>query len=302
MSGRISFTKLQRSSGAAVALIDLVGNITADGRIERAEVDLLRQWIEENRELGWKQFGFLEATITKALADGVLTSEEELEIYLAVEAVLPPADRACVVQRRKVADAARKEARKRELWEEAEKARAEAAKEQFERNKLLPAFPLDFMVAGTRYEARPAAIFAFARPYDRAYLIRDRENPKSRHAIAVRTWNGAHIGYVPDWLATEFSHLLDAGYRHKTTFGQIYEGGKYGITVSVGGGVYRPDTTVPDTVTEAEVPEYGASSPRPVPAFAERAENPPHPEPSLLRGVAWMAAIALTVAILANSC
>jgi hypothetical protein len=62
---RISFTKLQRGSGAAVALIDLIGNITADGRIDQAEADLLRAWVDENKDLGWKQFGFLEASIAK---------------------------------------------------------------------------------------------------------------------------------------------------------------------------------------------------------------------------------------------
>jgi hypothetical protein len=184
----------------------------------------------------------------------VLTAEEELEIYLAVEAVLPPADRACVTQRRKVADAARKEARKREIWEEAEKAKAEVAKQRAEEMKRAPVFDLDFHVAGTRYEDRPRMIEAYARENGIAYLIRDRNNPKSTHAVAVRTGNGAHIGYVPDWLAARFAHLLDAGYRNKVVFGQIYEGGKYGITVRVRGGIYSPDTTVEGTAAEKDVP------------------------------------------------
>jgi hypothetical protein len=256
MAGRISFTKLQRESGAAVALIELLSNITADGRIDSTELDLLREWLGENRDLGWKQFAFLEATIEKGLADGILTAEEEVEIYLSVEAVLPPADRALVTQRRKVAEAARKETRKRELWEAAEKKRVEAAEDQLRKNQLLPIFSLNFCVAGTRHDGRPEIIAAHAREYDRAYLRREPDNPKSPHAVAVITPNGMHIGYVPDWLAQQIVDFLAQGYPQKVHLGQIYEGTRGGPVVKVGGAIYRPGAPVTGAVTESETPQY----------------------------------------------
>jgi hypothetical protein len=205
-----------------------------------------------------------------------VTAEERDELYLAIETALPQGIRADVRGRRRAV---------RDQQRAARDAARVAASEARLRDAPLDRW--DFMVAGCRYEGRPAVIHGYARPGDTAFLSRDPDNAFSRNATEIRLSNGLQVGYVPEEDATEIAPMLDAGHPHQAYIKKILTGGRYPIPVVVAT-LYSPAAVVPGLVHQQGVPPKQA-----LPAAAPplRAD-----ETSGLRYVLILIIIAIVVA------
>src|SRR5512134_4181258 len=112
MARRVSITKLQQRTAAAVELIALCQTITADGRLADDEIAAFRQWLTDNEHVDLPAKDFLALTVTKILGDGTVTDEERDELYAAIEAALPLDVRTEVRARRRTLQDADREQRR----------------------------------------------------------------------------------------------------------------------------------------------------------------------------------------------
>ena len=293
---RVSITKLQRDTAAGAELISLCQTITDDGHLADEDVMALRQWVDDNACADLPARDFLLQTVRRIIEDGKVTDEERIELYQAIEKILPTDIREAVRgKRRAIEDAA--EAADREERD------AESQLERDAKRRSRPIGSWNFMVAGCRYEDRPAAIRDYAIPGDRAYLVRDRGNRFSKNAVEVRLQNGAQAGYVPEEIAIEMAPLFDQGLPHTGVLTKVLIGGRMPIPV-VQARIFRVDAGVADLVLEREVP--AATSPAPprasVPSPALTPVSPPArtgclPVVLLLLGAMGLAASIIFFAI-----
>ena len=182
MTRRISITKLQRRTAAAVELIALCQTITADGRLTDDEIVALKQWLTDNQHLDLPAKDFLALKVAKILSDGKVSDEECDELYTAIETALPVDVRADVRARRGALGDLDREQRRSER----QAARA-AAREARLRDTPLETW--DFMVAGSLYEGRPAVIERYASVGDPVFLalIRRTGSVRTRSRSGYRT-------------------------------------------------------------------------------------------------------------------
>jgi HIRAN domain len=241
---RTSITKAQRQTAAASELIMLCQTMTSDGHLGDEEVMALRDWLATHRESDLPAIAFLTKTVDMILADGKVTPAERLALYEAIETVLPPDIRVSVKGARVTADRIAKNEQRIAL---------EAERKELSRDFAVETW--DFPVAGVMFEGRADVSRRYAQEGDVAYLIRDRRNRHSRHAIEVRLTNGMQVGFVPEEHAVDIAPLLDSGYRHGATIKILWrwEGGDIPIPIIVAS-IFRCDATRPDALRESEVP------------------------------------------------
>jgi hypothetical protein len=240
---RVSITKLQRQTAAGAELIALCQTVTEDGSLADNEVTALRQWLRDNQGVDLPAHDVLMRNVANIVADGKVTADERRELYRIIELVLPPDIRSVVRDRRRAL-----ERNERELAQ----ATREAEREATLLNRPLDSW--DFMVAGVRHEGRrPESMFRSANAGDPAFLVRDRDNKFSRHAVEVRLENGMQIGFVPEEDAVEIAAHLDAGRPHVASIKMIVTGGRSSIPV-VAASVYDLGATRSDLIFEHQVP------------------------------------------------
>lgn len=243
---RVSLTKTQRQSEIGIELISLCQSFTEDGSLSDEEIHGLRAWLEENQSADLPAISFLIETVRRVLEDGKITRDERQAVYKALETVLPPDARKEAVARRRAIESEEK-SQQRALREQEKQEK----REERERNKTLDSW--NFMVAGVRYENRPALIEKYVRADDIAYLKRDKSNKHSRNAIEVLTQNGVMVGFVPEDDAVYMAPLLDQGCRYEAFFTKVLSGGRTPIPV-VQTYVYGANASVEGTITQADTP------------------------------------------------
>jgi uncharacterized tellurite resistance protein B-like protein len=252
---RISLTKTERQSAIGAELLSLCQVMTTDGSLSVEEVSSFRDWLREHKGEDLPAIAHLTKVVETIVADGRVTAEERRELYIALETVLPPDVRAIAKRARRSAEETEKG--RLRLQRELEKER-----QRDERERNSPIGHWDFMVAGARYEGRPALIERHARTGAPVYLVRDPGNRYSRNAVEVRTSSGHQIGFVPEEDAADVAPLLDAGHPYIAQIKKILTGGRYPIPVVVAD-LYRKDAAVPSLVDpRANVPRAhgGAAS------------------------------------------
>jgi hypothetical protein len=217
---RHSLTKKQLQTELGAELLSLCQGFTADGALTADEMNALRTWLAEHPANALPSIAHLRGVLNQVLADGKITPEETVTVHKALEAVLPA-----------------------ELRKSARDARRAVEKADHERNR--PIYWLNFMVAGARYEGRPAIIERHVKPGNAAILHRDRQNVHSRNAIAIYTESGHQIGFVPEVDARECAAELDAGAKVNAVFTKVLTGGRSPIPV-VDAKIYPRDSEVPD--------------------------------------------------------
>jgi DNA polymerase-3 subunit epsilon len=243
---RLSLTKSQLQTAAGAELLNLCQSLTEDGHLMDEEVTALKTWLEENRNTDLPSSDFLTTAVKQIIADGVVTKEERLLLYKAIEIVLPPEVRKEAVDRRKEAES--KDKILSGLEREAQK---QKEREESERNH--PLSSANFMVAGIHYEGRPETIRRYARPEEQVYLARDRNNKYSKNAIEVRLKNSRQIGFVPEDDAVDLAPCMDGECKHYAYITKILTGGHSPIPV-VQAYIYRPNASVEGAVSESEIP------------------------------------------------
>jgi HIRAN domain len=237
---RLSLTKTQRESDIGAELLSLCQVVTADGSLSDDEVSSLREWLQEHKAEALPAISHLIPVVERIVADGRVTSDESRELFIAVETVLPPDVRGIARNARRTVE--QKEKDRLRVQRELEKVRQ---REERERND--PIEHWDFMVAGSRYEGRPAVIDRHARVASPVHLVRDPDNRHSRNTVQVHTESGHQIGFVPEDDAADVAPLLDAGHPYSAQIKKILTGGQYPIPVVIAD-IYRKDATVPSRV------------------------------------------------------
>jgi hypothetical protein len=80
------FTGRARLEKAVNSLLGLIEGVAIDGVINETEVGFIRSWLHENRELkNWHPFTELMPVVDAAIADGVITEDERLNILWLCE-------------------------------------------------------------------------------------------------------------------------------------------------------------------------------------------------------------------------
>lgn len=86
----VSLTKKQLATAVGVDLLAMCQSITSDGSISSAEASALKRWLSNNADHDLPGISHLVPVVDRILADGIVTADEERELYSAIEAVLPP--------------------------------------------------------------------------------------------------------------------------------------------------------------------------------------------------------------------
>jgi hypothetical protein len=183
-------------------LLSLCQSATADGRLSTSEIGELRTWLDSKGVAELPAVDYLRELVARVVADGVITPEEQKAVHRAIESVLPKELRLQSLDARLAV-------------EQSERAEKRLGREKERENKLRNAriANSNFMVAGVRYEGRPAVIARYCEPGCPVQLVRDAENQYSKHAIAVFVKSRRQIGVVPEIFAEGLAPLLDEGAR-----------------------------------------------------------------------------------------
>lgn len=223
---RLSVKVSSCREGIAAELVSVLESVTADGKLTDDEVRYLKDWLDtpisDAPEL--PGLSFLRSTIQLILEDGVITAEEKVALYKAVEKVLPPDLRRSASERRRSAELI-----DREL------ARAQKATQREEETRLKklnrPICRFNFLVAGVLYEGRAAMVERYAESGSSVFLIREPDNSKDPNAVIVRLREGYDIGYVPREEAAVIARFLDARFLQAASITQILRGRRAPIPV-----------------------------------------------------------------------
>jgi len=254
---RLSITKLQRKSAAGADLISLLQEITEDGTLSDFEILSLEAWLAEHEDSHLPARDYLLSVLRDCAEDGVISSQERVQIYHAVETILPPDVRATArrariaMQRHEHAAAIAAKRRARDEAIALAHAARDAAREARLRARPLNTF--DFIVAGVVYERRDAIVNKFCSGGDAVYLARDCNNAFSKNAVEVRIGNGMQIGYVPEAFARGVAPALDSGCWYRAYIKKIIFGVRAPLPVVVAA-LYRSDCGVPGVLRESEAP------------------------------------------------
>lgn len=243
-AARISLTRTQRTSQIGAELLSLCQTVTADGSLNDEEVSSLREWLTAHAASDLPAIRFLAPIVERILADGVVNTAERRELYLAVEKVLPP-------DARGLARAARMASEWTERQERTEAAKLSKDEERAERERNRPIEHFDFMIAGAKYEGRPAIIKRHVRVPDEVQLARDPDNRYSRNAVKVVTASGRHIGFVPEEHASDLAPLLDKAHPYVAKIKKVLIGSTHPIPVVVAD-LFRHDAKVERSTRDAE--------------------------------------------------
>jgi hypothetical protein len=282
---RLSLTKSQLETPAALDLLQLLQSVTADGHVTDAEIGALGEWLRQHAATSVPAIGYLTEVVQRVLADGRISDEERTWVQKAVETVLPTT--------------ARQEAavRRREAVAEERKQAAEEREQEREEDRLArPIKHFDVMVAGAFFDNRQVAIGGLNEG-TKITLAREDKNPFSPNAILFLRPDGRQIGYMPESEAVNLAHLIDSGARHGAEVKKILEGSR-GLIPVVWGELYAansPEGQPSPRVAFAQMPQPAAPSVPPPPAQA----TPPLVPRSAKLGSRIVLGILITLAVVA---
>lgn len=86
---KVALTRAQIEEGVGAELLSLLVGIAEDGKLAKDELVQLGLWLHRNRGGSLPGIAFLDATMTRILADGRISSAEQDELLGAIEKVLP---------------------------------------------------------------------------------------------------------------------------------------------------------------------------------------------------------------------
>lgn len=126
---RVSLTKADLESQYGKHLLELCTCIAADGKLELEEIKALRRWLRENHaESNLGAAKSLHHVMRRITADGVIDRDELLDLFLAVERVIPVAQRTAVAEARRNRIARQRAADQAAKWAPREELRREESR------------------------------------------------------------------------------------------------------------------------------------------------------------------------------
>ena len=238
---RLSVSKADRNTEIGVELLSLLQAVTEDGSVSVDGVSELAIWLSANRHVDMPAIGFLSQIVAQIIADGVVTDEERVALYSAIEKVLPADLRRFAVSNRKGVEAKSKIlAKERQLKN---------------RQRSSPVLYFSVMAAGVAYDGRAVRIEKFARDGMPVYLIREKSNHNRNNAIAIYVRPGGMIGYIPKSEAREIANLLDRGFKCRAEIDKIVTRTRSGYPILiVDGEVFSPEASAPGALSQADMP------------------------------------------------
>ena len=228
---KVALTRAQIEEGVGAELLSLLVGIAEDGKLAKDELVQLGLWLHRNRGGSLPGIAFLDATMTRILADGRISSAEQDELLGAIEKVLPIAWRKPARAARLEHLARRKQAR-REALARVRQAEKEAKRDTRVAERLARAEArdrrrsdshFDFMVAGVTFEGRDRAARAL-KPGDRLRIRPEPGNPKDANAMVVHLVDGRQVGYVPRSEAGEVARRFRESASYVATVKKVFPG------------------------------------------------------------------------------
>jgi len=98
---RVSLTQKQLKTEEGKELLDLLMRITRDGVVEIDEIEELRDWLEENEHADLPAAAYLREVIATIWDDNEVDFQDQWDMLLAIEKVVPPEERSLVKMRRR---------------------------------------------------------------------------------------------------------------------------------------------------------------------------------------------------------
>lgn len=220
---RVYLTSGELATDEGTELLAICREITEDGRLDLDEIKRLRRWLRANQDAGIVAVGYLLDILNRATADGVIDRDEQRELHLAVERVIPTAYRQSAADARKAIETEKKERKKERKRLEQERAKEERAldreeqrkkreEERIKANRIRHAFA---KVAGGTYPNADGTErqkhIKKCKAGQPLTLQPDPDNPYSDVAISVLLPNGKQIGSVPEYLAERIDEEVASG-------------------------------------------------------------------------------------------
>ena len=214
---RVYLKSSDLASDAGKQLLDLAVRIAADGKLDLGEIKALRAWLRangSNTEIA--AIGYLQDIMNRIAGDGVIDHDELLELHVAIERVIPSAQRTPIVQSRKKRDDAHRERLQEERRLEKEKRQEERLRGQEEYARKMRLRHNFNKVAGVTFPnddgSERQEIIRRCKTGETLVLRHDPDNAYSDFAVQVLRQNGEQLGHAPEYLAEWICKELSAGY------------------------------------------------------------------------------------------
>jgi hypothetical protein len=211
---RVYLTSSELQAAAGTQLLKLCRRIAYDGKLDLQEIITLRKWLRANQtNNSVAAIAYLHDIMERVTADRVIDRDEQLELQLAIERVIPPAHRTQAIQARQKREAERREQariekerekKERQRMREEENARATRMRHEFAKVAGV-SFPNDD--GSERQE-----IIARCQVGEELMLQHDAHNEYSIVTTKVLRRNGEQIGHAPEYLAERIVDRSEEGY------------------------------------------------------------------------------------------
>ena len=217
---RVYLTDSELRTESGNALLALTVRIATDGRLDRDEIIELRQWLRANESNdSINAIGYLHDIMTRITSDNVIDRDELLQLFLAVERVIPATHRTPITQARQKRNAARRERHREER-------RIAKEKEQEERKRMREEREREFLrlmrmrhsfakIAGVTYPNDDGSerqdLIKRCKPGEQIVFRHDVDNQYSIFATEILRTNGDQLGYAPEYLAEKIVNEIDNG-------------------------------------------------------------------------------------------
>jgi hypothetical protein len=211
---RVFLKTPELGTAAGAELLNLCLQVTQDGKLDLQEIITLRKWLRANQANdSVAAIAYVRDIMQRVTADAVIDREEQLELQLAIERVIPIAYRTASIQARKIREGERRE--RQRLAKEREKAELQRLRveERARANRLRHEFA---KVAGVSFpnddgsERQEIVTRCFAG--EQLILQHDAYNEYSIFATKVLRLNGEQLGHAPEYLAQRIVERAEQGY------------------------------------------------------------------------------------------
>src|SRR5512137_1259375 len=101
---RISLTKVQSETVIGKELISLCMDFTDDGILSDDEVNQLKQWIDDKKEIEMPAIAYLNNAITLYFDSGSEEFKNKKFLYKTIESILPIAERKIASSHKKITE------------------------------------------------------------------------------------------------------------------------------------------------------------------------------------------------------
>lgn len=258
---RVTLTKKELEDEAAQELVMLIQTAGGDGNLTDEEIFDIEAWLCRHKNSDISAIEFLLPIVQNALKDKRITKAERLDIFRALERVVPLEVRKTISGQRKQKEEEVAAAEEAELARERER-----VAEEHRAAKFIDS--VHFPICGAIRRGDAIAQEGI-REGSRVKLV-PRPNSRNDSAVEVYSDGGVHIGFVRDEEAEEIFPLVSRGCKYAAAVDKMWAG-SYGTVPIVDVDIFerdssRADLTDPKTVSVSLRPRTNSGSTSPIAA------------------------------------